>query len=136
MKRVVIESPFAGNTPEERAENLEYAKACMLDSLRRGEAPFASHLLYTQVLDDALTDDRELGIAAGLSLVRGFELTAVYIDRGLSPGMKRGLTAAGRARRTYVVRSIQGALDIPTALATAIHRANLAGILEPYEDGR
>ncbi|WP_456298617.1 DUF7768 domain-containing protein [Brevibacterium antiquum] len=41
---MVLESPFAGDTPT----NLAYARAAMHDSLMRGEAPFASHMLYTQ----------------------------------------------------------------------------------------
>ena len=45
---VIIESPFKGNTPAEEAENIAYAKEVMRDSLYRGEAPFASHLLYPQ----------------------------------------------------------------------------------------
>jgi hypothetical protein len=34
--------------------NIRYAQLCVLDCLQRGEAPFASHLLYTQVLDDGI----------------------------------------------------------------------------------
>lgn len=50
MMRVVVESPFAGDIQK----NIEYARKCMADCLKRGEAPFASHLLYTQdgILDD------------------------------------------------------------------------------------
>ena len=48
---VIIESPFKGNTPAEEAENIAYAKEVMRDSLYRGEAPFASHLLYPQMLE-------------------------------------------------------------------------------------
>jgi len=44
MTRVIIESPYAGDIEV----NLKYAKLCILDSLKRGEAPLASHLLYTQ----------------------------------------------------------------------------------------
>jgi hypothetical protein len=44
MKLVIIESPYAG----EVEANVAYARACMRDSLGHGEAPIASHLLYTQ----------------------------------------------------------------------------------------
>ena len=43
MRFVIIESPYAGNVEE----NEEYARKCLRDCLMRGEAPFASHLLYT-----------------------------------------------------------------------------------------
>ena len=49
---VLLESPYAGDIEA----NLSYARACMRDCFERGEAPFASHLLYTQmgVLDDTI----------------------------------------------------------------------------------
>lgn len=61
---VIIESPFKGSTPAEEAENIAYAKEAMRDSLYRGEAPFASHLLYPQMLDDADERERRMGIEA------------------------------------------------------------------------
>ncbi len=47
MEAVILESPYGG-TPEEVERNVKYARACLRDCLLRGEAPFASHLLYTQ----------------------------------------------------------------------------------------
>ncbi len=54
MRRVIIESPFAASNGYSVEENLAYLRAAMRDCLKRGEAPFASHGLYTQpgVLDD------------------------------------------------------------------------------------
>jgi hypothetical protein len=68
----------------------------MRDSLLRGEAPIASHLLYTQpgVLDDQVSDERRLGIEAGLVWRVAAEATVVYQDLGVSPGMERGIRAA------------------------------------------
>ena len=65
---VIIESPFKGSTPAEEAENIAYAKEAMRDSLYRGEAPFASHLLYPQMLDDTNEYERRMGIEAGLRI--------------------------------------------------------------------
>lgn len=85
MKLVCIESPFAGDVQA----NIEYARRCMADSLARGEAPYASHLLYTQegILDDTKPEERKLGINAGTAWARKADLIAVYIDKGISPGM-------------------------------------------------
>lgn len=49
---VILETPFAGDIKK----NIEYARACMKDCFKRGEFPFASHLLYTQegILDEIL----------------------------------------------------------------------------------
>lgn len=85
MKKVIIESPFAGDVKR----NIEYAKLCLKDSLNRGEAPFASHLLYTQVLNDEISEERELGIKAGFEWGNVADLRAFYIDYGISPGMKK-----------------------------------------------
>lgn len=90
MKLVIIESPYAGDVEA----NVEYARACLRDSLLRGESSFASHLLYTQpgVLDDLVAGERTAGIAAGFNWRRVADLTAVYLDRGLSGGMLEGIT--------------------------------------------
>ena len=88
MNRVILESPYAGNVDL----NTRYARLCVKDSLSKGEAPLASHLLYTQMLDD--DEEREWGINAGLEWLKGAEYTVVYTDLGVSDGMKRGIEAA------------------------------------------
>lgn len=83
MKKVIIESPYAGNLER----NIEYAKMCLADSLSRGEAPIASHLLYTQVLDDLKPNERQTGIDAGLEWLKVADLHVFYLDYGWSLGM-------------------------------------------------
>lgn len=83
MKRVIIESPYAGDV----ATNLAYLQECIRDSLRRGEAPFASHQMYTQALDDRDIDQRTLGITAGFAWRASADLVVFYEDLGWSPGM-------------------------------------------------
>jgi hypothetical protein len=92
MKLVIIESPYAGDVEA----NIEYARRCVRDSLMRGEAPIASHLLYTQpgILDDDVADQRKQGIEAGLAWYALADLSAVYIDKGVSSGMASGMMAA------------------------------------------
>lgn len=90
MRRVTIESPFAGDIEA----NLEYARACLRDSLERGEAPFASHLLYTQVLDDGDSVLRKRGMEAGFAYSAVADAIVVYVDRGVSPGMNEGIERA------------------------------------------
>lgn len=108
---VVIESPYAGDVDE----NLTYARACLADSLSRGEAPFASHLLYTQpgVLDDNNREERERGISAGFAWGEKADLVAVYTDRGLSYGMEQGIERAERAGQKIEFRSLFGQLADP-----------------------
>jgi len=84
MKRVILESPYAGNIER----NVKYARACLKDSLLRNEAPIASHLLYTQVFDDSISSERMIGINAGLAWKEVAEKHVFYIDYGYSEGMK------------------------------------------------
>lgn len=105
MKRVIVESPFAGDVER----NAEYARAALRDCLHRGEAPFASHLLYTQpgVLDDSRPEERELGIEAGLVWGFGADATVVYTDLGISPGMRTGIDRARTEGRPVEYRSLR-----------------------------
>jgi hypothetical protein len=102
MRLVILESPYAGDVEA----NTEYARACMLDCLKRGDAPFASHLLYTQVLDDDIAEERRLGIEAGLDWGRVAEATVVYMDRGVSSGMILGVHCAEVQNRPVEYRTL------------------------------
>lgn len=92
MRRVVIESPYGGD----RERNVAYARLCLLDALQRGEAPVASHLLYTQVLDDDVDGDCALGLEAGWEWIRPglIQALAVYEDLGVSRGMQGAIDLA------------------------------------------
>lgn len=105
MIKVILESPFAG----EVEANIEYARKCMRDCLLRGEAPIASHLLYTQdgILDDLIPEERTLGIEAGLIWGELAEKTVVYTDRGISRGMNYGIKRAIESGRIIDYRSIE-----------------------------
>lgn len=105
MKRVLIESPYAAQPhvtlprDEQVRRHIKYARAALRTSLMAGEAPLASHLLYTQddVLDDEIAAERSLGIEAGLAWQPCAQLVAVYIDYGVSSGMRQGIAAAHEA---------------------------------------
>lgn len=105
MRLVIIESPYAGDVER----NVRYARAAMADSIVRGEAPFASHLLYTQpgILRDEIPDERLRGIEAGFAWGAHAELVAVYTDLGISRGMELGMQAA-RARGTPIEHRLLG----------------------------
>jgi hypothetical protein len=92
MRRVVLESPYAGKTKAEVEENVAYARKCLLDCLQRGEAPLAGHLLYTQVLEEA--KERRLGLTAHLRWVEMADSLVVYTDHGISTGMQEAILVA------------------------------------------
>jgi hypothetical protein len=104
VRRVIVESPYAG----EIKANEAYARACLRDCLKRGEAPMASHLLYTQpgVLDDAIAQERELGIQAGLAWGAVAEASVAYTDRGVTDGMRKGIAAAEAMGRPVEYRNL------------------------------
>jgi hypothetical protein len=105
IRRVILESPYAGEFIE---RNITYARACVRDSLSRGEAPLASHLLYTQlgILRDEVLSERQWGIDAGLAWADKADATVVYIDYGISKGMAYGIANAQKAGRLVEYRNL------------------------------
>jgi hypothetical protein len=120
MRLVIIESPYAATTEEGVAENIAYARECLRDSLDRGEAPIASHLLHTQVLDDTVPAERSMGIEAGLAWRKVAEASIIYVDRGISPGMDYGMKAAMDAGIPVEFRQIKD-VDVSHLLETSIN---------------
>lgn len=131
MRLVIIESPYAPSFPKperpchcnplvdgdacrlcawyaELERNLAYARAAMRDCLLRGEAPYASHLLYTQagVLDDTVPEQRKLGMEAGFAYRDAVEASVVYTDRGTSKGMQQGIDDAHAKGRPVEYRTL------------------------------
>lgn len=106
MRLIILESPFAGDIQR----NKKYARACVRDSLLRGEAPLASHLLYTQagILDDQTPSERRLGIEAGLAWGAVADATVVYHDLGISRGMEQGIARAQKEERLVEYRLLRG----------------------------
>lgn len=106
MTPVILESPYAGDIEL----NTRYLRACMRDCLLRGEAPFASHGLYTQpgVLRDEVAEEREHGIQAGFAWRSLAEKTVVYQDLGISRGMQYGIKHASVNGQNIEYRYLEG----------------------------
>lgn len=107
---VILESPYAGDIEA----NIAFARACIRDCLARGEAPIASHLLFTQpdVLRDGDPDERRQGIAAGHAWYRAADACVAYTDRGISGGMHEGINAAFRAGAQVEYRTLNGKSEL------------------------
>ena len=90
MKRVYLASPYSGDV----LTNVDYARRCMADSLKRCEAPFVPHLLYTQCLDDTDEAQRKRDMRAGAEFLRSCHKLVAYIDRGISAGMQAEIDLA------------------------------------------
>jgi len=103
-KLVIVESPYAGDIEK----NMRYVRACMRDCLLKGEAPFASHALYTQpkVLNDEIETERMHGITAGFAWREKAEATIVYTDLGISRGMQYGIDHAKKINHVIEYRTL------------------------------
>ena len=114
LTKVLIESPLASPTIEGLVRNKKYARECMRDCLSKGEAPYASHLLYAQegLLDDDIPAERALGIHAGLVWGKEATKTIVYTDLGISLGMERGIKRAKEEGREVIYRELGFVPDV------------------------
>lgn len=100
MHIVCVESPFKPSQEdlgryegryseaELLRQNIIYARLAVLNSLARGETPFASHLLYTQVWTER-AELRDAGIKAGSEMHHRSDTVALYTDLGVSSGMRK-----------------------------------------------
>jgi len=104
MRRVVIESPYAGDIER----NVAYARKCMRHAIDRGESPIASHIIYTQpgILRDDDPNERALGISCGFAWWTAADLICFYEDFGWSSGMDAAMERALIAGKPFERRSI------------------------------
>jgi len=104
FERVIVESPYKGSVEHHKT----YARAAMADCTQKKESPYASHLLLTQpgVLQDGVKEERDKGIAAGFAWRTVADKTVVYIDLGISSGMREGIKDARWSGRPVEYRTL------------------------------
>ncbi len=128
MKRVIVESPYAGDTELDIKLNEIYGEFAMHDCLvNYNESPYASHLLYTRkyVLRDHIPTDRKLGIKAGFYWRDVAEKTIFYIDLGMTNGMKLGINDCKEKGKEYEVRNLPKDLWQRFSEAVNLNNGNL-----------
>jgi hypothetical protein len=118
INRVYVESPFKGANWEETRKNVLYARLAVNDCLSKGEAPFASHLFYTQtgILDDTIEDERTMGILSGFAWGLSADLRALYVDFGISRGMEYGIEQAQELGQKIEERKLADTMDLNQTL--------------------
>ena len=128
MELVILESPYSAPDLDTVRCNERYARLCMNDCLKRGEAPYASHLLYTQanVLKDSIPEERKLGMEAGFAFRKVVQKTVIYTNLGISKGMEEGIKSALEAGNIVEYRTIKYPGEINTVY--------LAGPMEFSDD--
>jgi hypothetical protein len=134
MKRVILESPFVGDIQA----NLEYARKCALDCLKRGESAWGSHMIWPQFLDDSDPRERELGMRAGRAWSDLADFHAFYTDRGWSRGMLVGLEHCLCMRKHFVIRALRLPSSLPPAdflgNCDAVERRIILAAQEDFQD--
>ena len=105
---VLIESPYGSEKISEVVRNICYARACVRDSVIRGEFPLASHLFFTQpgILDDNISEERQRGIDIGLAIGGLADRSAFYMYFGESRGMKYARDNALKSGREIEERTL------------------------------
>lgn len=106
MKLVILESPFRANQLHSEAEHIAYAKRCVADCIRRGESPYASHLIIPGALDDNIHSERMAGIVCGYAWWDAAEGVIFYLDYGWSEGMKAALLRCVEQNKPHAQRYI------------------------------
>lgn len=91
-KAVYVCSPYRGNVER----NVEYAKQLTKQAIMMKLSPITPHLYITQVLDDAIPTERELGLSIGSDLLRHCDCILIGAKYGISDGMKAEISIAER----------------------------------------
>ena len=113
---VIIESPYAGDIEGNKA----YLQACIRYALSLGLTPYASHQMLTEALQDAIPEQRNLGIFAGfamrdLLLSTGRAVVWFCTDRGWSKGMLAAKENLPVGTSSYLVVVPKEFFDAPAA---------------------
>jgi len=133
VKFVDVETPYMDEDHGNVARNILYARACVRDSLMRGETPFALNIFYSQpgIIDDSVSDERRIAIQTVDKLIGAFPdaVTAVYEDLGISKSMQYGIDRATLSRRKVEFRKLgEGWLERELAIAGNHSQASVWGI--------
>lgn len=110
LRFVDVESPYRGKNQEEVKRNILYAKACVEDSVSRGEFPIASHLFFNQpgILDYDVEKEGEKETWLGKTIAEYLPdiVTVVYQDLGKSKGMLKAIDEANIQGRQIEYRNV------------------------------
>ena len=93
-KKIVVESPLKGKTPEEQRRNFRYALWCCRWVRLQGHTVYASHIGAPLFLDDSVKDERYSGIRLTYELTDDSWHHWFFTDLGDLIATSRGAAAA------------------------------------------
>lgn len=94
MKTAYICSPYRADNRAQLYRNIEYARELTKLAIDVGLAPIAPHLYMTQCLEEDKPEEREAGMAAGLTLLKRCDCLIVGNKYGISEGMSTEIAEA------------------------------------------
>lgn len=97
MKRVFICSKLRGDIERNTAKAIEYSREAILN----GFFPLTPHIYFTRFLDELNSEERAIGINAGLEWIRECDEVWVF-DEEISEGMKKELQFAKKLNKKIV----------------------------------
>ena len=104
-RKAYIVSPYAGDVEKNTKDTVRYCRY----AVKQGYIPVAAHLIYPQILDDRVPEERAMGLMFGLSLLDMCDEVWIFARRDaegqyiLSDGMKKEYAeAAGKGLRTVM----------------------------------
>ena len=92
-RKVYVASKYAGDVDANVAAVITYCRRVV----NEGHMPVASHLLYPQILNDNVPEERELGLLFGLALLRMCD--EVWVFGTISPGIAQEIEEARRLKK-------------------------------------
>lgn len=104
MKLIYICSPYRAKDEETLKRNIEYAKELTREVLLRGDAAITVHLYMTQCLTEEVKAERNVGLEAGMDILRRCDGIVVGERFGISEGMSQEIQCAKDGNMTIEYR--------------------------------
>lgn len=92
-KKIYVASKYAGDVDTNVALAITYCRRV----IDEGYMPIASHLLYPQILNDNIPEERELGLMFGLALLRTSD--EMWVFGSVTSGVAREIEEAKRLKK-------------------------------------
>ena len=104
MKIIYICSPYHAGSEKILKRNIEYAKELTREILLRGDAAITVHLYMTQCLSEENEKERNIGLTAGMDILRRCDGIIVGEKFGISEVMSKEIRCAKDGNMTIEYR--------------------------------
>lgn len=95
-KVIYLSSPLSGKTESDVDRNIAFVKRAARFAIKQGVMPYIPHLTLPTILNDKDPEERALGISLDLDLLERCDELWMFVENGISSGMKTEQEAAER----------------------------------------